>query len=92
MGAADLAIGNVFGSNAFNMLIVVAMDLVYPGPLLAAVSPSHALTCFGVVLVSAVVILGQLYRVEKRIMFLEPDAVLILALSASTLWLVYLAG
>lgn len=91
MGAADLAIGNVFGSNAFNMLIVVMMDLVYSGPILAAVSPTHALTCFGVILVTSVVILGQLYRVEKRIIFVEPDAALILALSAGTLWLVYLA-
>jgi cation:H+ antiporter len=91
MGATDLAIGNVFGSNAFNMLIVVAMDLVYAGPLLSSVSSTHAITCFGVILVSSVVILGQLYRVEKRIIFLEPDAVLILTLSAGTLWLVYLA-
>ena len=92
MGATDLAIGNVFGSNAFNMLIVVAMDIVYSGPILSAVSSTHAITCFGVVLVTSVVILGQLYRVEKRIVVLEPDAALIFALSAGTLWLVYLAG
>jgi cation:H+ antiporter len=90
MGAADLAIGNIFGSNAFNMLIVVAMDMAYQGPLLAAVSPAHAITCFGAILTSSVVILGQLYRVERRIIFLEPDAALILALSFGTLWLVYL--
>jgi cation:H+ antiporter len=91
LGAADLAIGNVFGSNAFNMIIVAIMDLAYRGPLLSAVSPTHALTCFGVVLVTSVVILGQLYRVEKRILIMEPDAALIFALAAGTLWLVYLA-
>ncbi len=91
MGAADLAIGNVFGSNAFNMLIVVAMDAAYRGPLLSAVSPTHAITCFGVILVTSVVILGQLYRVEKRVLMLEPDAALIFVLSAGILGLVYVA-
>jgi cation:H+ antiporter len=91
MGAADLAIGNVFGSNAFNMLIIVAMDLAYAGPMLSAVSETHAITCFGTIVVSSVVILGQLYRVEKRIFLVEPDAALVCLLAAGTLFLVYLA-
>jgi cation:H+ antiporter len=91
IGAVDLAIGNVFGSNAFNMLIVLAMDLAYPGPIFAVFEPTHALTAFGVIVVSSVAILGQLYRVEKRILFIEPDAGLVIALAIGTLWLVYLA-
>lgn len=91
IGAADLAIGNVFGSNAFNMLIVFAMDVAYDGPIFEALDPTHALTCFGVILASSIVILGQLYRVEKRILFVEPDAGLVIALALGTLWLVYLA-
>lgn len=91
IGAADLAIGNVFGSNAFNMLIVLAMDLAHSGPIFEVLSLTHALTGFGVILVSSVVILGQLYRVEKRALFVEPDAGLVIALTIGTLWLVYLA-
>ncbi|HLU40151.1 MAG TPA: sodium:calcium antiporter, partial [Planctomycetota bacterium] len=44
IGAPDLAIGNLFGSNAFNMLLLLPLDLAWPGALLAAVSPDHAIT------------------------------------------------
>lgn len=40
LGAADLAIGNLFGSNAFNMLLL-PLDLAFPGSLLAGVSQTH---------------------------------------------------
>lgn len=91
MGAIDLAIGNVFGSNAFNMLLVLPLDLAFPGALLASVSQTHALTCFAVILITAVVILGQLYRVEQRTLFIEPDAALVIALVFGALLIVYLA-
>ncbi|MBP90016.1 MAG: hypothetical protein CMJ64_25465 [Planctomycetaceae bacterium] len=91
MGAYDLAIGNIFGSNAFNMLLLLPLDLAFPGALLASVSTTHALTCFAVILITAIVLLGQLYRVEQRTFFIEPDAVLVITLVFGTLWMVYLA-
>ena len=91
IGAYDLAIGNVFGSNAFNMLLLLPLDLAFPGALLASVSTTHALTCFAVILITAIVILGQLYRVEQRTLFIEPDAGLVIALVIGALWMVYLA-
>ncbi len=91
MGAYDLAIGNVFGSNAFNMLLLVPLDLAFPGSILASVSTTHALTCFAVTLITAVVIVGQLYRVEQRRLFIEPDAGLVITLVLGSLWMVYLA-
>ena len=72
MGSFDLAIGNVFGSNAFNMLLLAPLDLAQPGSLLAAVSTTHALTCLAVILITSVVILGQLYRVERRVCLSNP--------------------
>ena len=40
LGALDLAVGNIFGSNAFNMTILLLMDLVYArGPVLAMPAP-----------------------------------------------------
>jgi cation:H+ antiporter len=91
MGAHDLAIGNIFGSNAFNMLLLFPLDLAFPGALLASVSTTHALTCFAVILITAIVILGQLYRVERRTLFIEPDAGLVITLVLGALWMVYLA-
>jgi cation:H+ antiporter len=45
LGANDLAVGNVFGSNAVNMCVLAAMDAAYlPGPVLSAASPEHAIS------------------------------------------------
>jgi cation:H+ antiporter len=89
LGAHDLAIGNVFGSNAFNMILLVPLDLVQPGSLLAVVSPTHALTCITAVLGTQVAVLGQVYRVERRRPFIEPDAWLVILVVLSGLGLVY---
>jgi cation:H+ antiporter len=89
IGAFDLALGNVFGSNAFNMILLVPLDLAFPGSLLAAVSGTHILTSLATILVTAVAILGQLYQAEKRIHFIEPDAALIIALIVGSLVMVY---
>jgi cation:H+ antiporter len=37
-GAYDLAIGNTFGSNAFNMVIFLPLDMAHDGSLFAAVA------------------------------------------------------
>jgi len=92
MGAHDLAIGNVFGSNAFNMILLLPLDLVQAGPLLNAVSTSHVVTCQAAVLATMVVVLGQLYQVEKRKRFIEPDATLVLVILFGALWLIYQLG
>jgi cation:H+ antiporter len=85
MGAFDLAVGNVFGSNAFNMVLLFPLDLVHAGPVLAAVSPNHAITALATVVVTSVAIMGQLYQVEKRIRFIEPDAALVILLVIAAL-------
>jgi cation:H+ antiporter len=77
LGAFDLAIGNVFGSNALNLALLVPLDAVHAGPLLADVSTLHAVTALGIVIATAITVLGQLYHVEKRIRLVEPDALLV---------------
>src|SRR3989338_6701422 len=47
MGAPDLALGNIFGSNAFNMILFVPLDFMYPKALFSAVSSIHAVTALG---------------------------------------------
>ncbi len=85
MKAFDLAIGNIFGSNCFNMIILVPLDVVAGGGLLAEVSRTHLYTALCVIVVTGVVILGQLHRVERRKSFLEPDALLALVLILGSL-------
>jgi cation:H+ antiporter len=90
MGAFDLAVGNVFGSNAFNMVLLIPLDVVYrEGSLLAAVSPSHALTCLAVIVVTCVAVAGQLYQVERRVKLIEPDAILVIALICGAIGFLY---
>jgi len=90
MRAFDLAIGNIFGSNVFNLVILVPVDCFQPGPLFGALSPAHAVTAAWIILVTAVAALGQLYRVEKRYWLFEPDAGLIILLVLIALVMVYL--
>lgn len=89
MGAFDLAIGNVLGSNAFNMALFVPLDLLHNGPVFAAVSHSHLVSCLAGIVATSLVVMGQLYRVETRRKFLEPDAWLVIAVIVGSLWLVY---
>lgn len=89
IGAVDLAIGNVFGSNSSNMLLLVPLDLAHRGPLLANISPTHALTAIATVLVTAVAVLGQLYHAERRRKIIEPDAITVIALVLATMAMVY---
>jgi cation:H+ antiporter len=89
MGAHDLAIGNVYGSNAFNMVLLAPLDIVHPGPLLASLSPGHLITCVAAILATQVAVLGQLYQAESRTKLIEPDAFLLILTVLAALALVY---
>ena len=79
LGAFDLAVGNLFGSNAFNMAILFLADIAYwKGPLLAAVESTHAVTAFVGMLLMSVGVMGIIYRAEKRFVLIEPDSVLMI--------------
>jgi cation:H+ antiporter len=68
MGAIDLAIGNLFGSNLFNIAILAIDDLVYlPGPLLAHVSISHTASAFSAMMMSGVAVVGLVLRPVSRV-------------------------
>ncbi|REJ88696.1 MAG: sodium:calcium antiporter [Planctomycetota bacterium] len=89
LGARDMAVGNVFGSNAFNMIVPAVADLASPESILSLAAPTHAITAAAVILVTAVATLGLLYRAEKRFWFIEPDAALVTLLIVGALVLVY---
>lgn len=89
MKAFDLAIGNVFGSNSFNMLLLVPLDIAQPGALMAVVAAGHGITCMAIILATQTAIIGQLYHVEGRYRFIDPDAWLVIAIVTGGLFLVY---
>jgi cation:H+ antiporter len=68
IGAIDLAIGNLFGSNLFNIAILAMDDLVYmQGPLLADVSILHATSAFSAMMMSGLAVVGLVLRPISRI-------------------------
>jgi cation:H+ antiporter len=68
LGAVDMAIAGLLGSNLFDMLILGIDDVAYTdGPLLSSVSPAHAVSAFAAVIMSGIFIVALLYRPESRI-------------------------
>jgi cation:H+ antiporter len=67
LGALDMAIANLLGSNLFDVLVLAIDDLAYlRGPLLSAASPAHAVTAFAAVIMSGIVIVALLFRPTTR--------------------------
>lgn len=89
IGADDMAIGNILGSNAFNLLILVAVDIASPLPLFSSLENMHAVTAIGIILTTSVATMGILYHVEKRIWFGEPDAFLVILMSLLFYFILY---
>ena len=68
IGALDMAIGNLFGSNLFNIFILAIDDVAYlKGPLLANVSPVHAVSALSAIMMTGVAIVGLLFRPKLRV-------------------------
>lgn len=69
LGALDMAIGNLLGSNLFNLAILAVDDLFYTrGPLLAEVSPAHAATAATAITMTGLVIVGLVLRPQGRLL------------------------
>jgi len=68
LAAVDMAIGNLLGSNLFDVLILAVDDIAYTkGPLLSSVSPAHAISAFAAVIMSGIFIVALLYKPETRL-------------------------
>lgn len=66
IGAVDLAVANMIGSNLFNMTIISIDDLLYlKGPVLAAVSENHLITALAVMLMTIIFIAGLRFRPKR---------------------------
>jgi cation:H+ antiporter len=78
-GSIDLAIGNLLGSNIFNILILSIDDLFYTkGVLLKDASEFHLVSVFFTIVMTAIAIAGFTYRAPKKRFLMAIDAVLIL--------------
>jgi cation:H+ antiporter len=63
MGAIDMAVANLLGSNLFDIVILAIDDLFYlDGPLLADVSPVHAVSAVSAMIMTGLAVVGLFYR------------------------------
>lgn len=84
MGAIDLAVGNILGSNLFNIFTLAVNDVVYTrGLLLADASEAHIFSVLSTIAMSAIVIIGLTYHVRGKRFLLAWDAALILSVYAA---------
>jgi cation:H+ antiporter len=65
IGALDMAIGNLLGSNLFDMMIVAVDDIFFlNGPILSHVSPLHVVSAM---MMTGLTVVGLLYRPKTRV-------------------------
>jgi cation:H+ antiporter len=67
IGALDLGIGNVLGSNLFNLLILGFDDVFYRhGPLMADAGASHSVSVVAIVIMNGLFLVGLTYKVMTK--------------------------
>ena len=83
IGASDLAIGNLLGSNLFNLVILALDDFFFTrGPILAEVSMNHAIASVGAASMTVVVLLAITFGSGPKSGSLSPASWAILAIYA----------
>jgi cation:H+ antiporter len=91
MDAVDLAIGNLFGSNIFNVFILALDDIFFvKGPLLAYANQNHIVSALSAVAMTAVAIIGLTYRAEKKPIFLAWDSAGLVVIYVINLMVLYM--
>lgn len=94
IGALDMAVGNLLGSNLFNMLVLAIDDVAFlDGPLLARISPTHAGSALSAIVMSAVVIAALQSRPRRKIGHLPSlPSVALIAIYVFNAWILFAGG
>ncbi len=91
MDAVDLAIGNLFGSNLFDIFILAIDDIFFlNGHLFASANTSHIISALSAVAMISVAIIGLVYRTQKRKLLLSWDSIGIMLIFFLNLMLLYM--
>jgi cation:H+ antiporter len=90
LGAVDMAVGNLFGSNLFNLAILALDDLFYVrGPLLGDVEPQHLISVFAIMAMNGLAAAGLIYRSESKRFLMAWESWAIAAVFVLNLFLLY---
>ena len=92
IGAADMAIGNLFGSNIFNIGILAIEDILYTkGPLLSYIDASHMFSILSSIIMITIAVIGLTYRARKKTLLLSWDSIAIVSIYILNLFALYAA-
>ncbi len=88
-GAIDMAIGNLLGSNLFNMVVLSIDSLLFAGgPLLETVAPTHIASVFAAVAMSGALMVALIAPPRARLVnTVSATSVLLLALFFANAWI-----
>lgn len=93
LGADDMAIGNLFGSNMFNMFAIGLTDLFYlDGRFLSVIDPAFLLVGMLGLIMTGLGLVGNLAKIERRLFLVETDALLLFLVYFGGMWLLYSRG
>ena len=93
LGAFDMAVGNLLGSNVFNMFgLAIADFFLLEGPFLSLIDPNFVLVGLLGILLTNMALIGNLARVQRKFLFFELDSLAILAVYFLGMYLLYLRG
>lgn len=94
IGAPEMAVAGLYGSNAFNIAILAVADIAYvEGSLFGSLEESHVIAGgFAVLLMGLGLIQVRLRRTLKYFSLTEPSTLLIVAVYLVGLFLVFRAG
>jgi len=91
IGAVDMAVGNIFGSNLFNMAILAIQDIFYfKGPILSFVQGQHMIPAVLAMAMTGLAIAGLIYNAEKKLFIWAWDSFGIILVFAVNLVLLLL--
>ncbi len=93
IGASDMAIGNLFGSNLFNMFALGLADVFFTqGRFLAVIDPAFLMVGLLGLVMTGMGLVGNLARLERRFLFIEIDALMLILTYIAGMWLLYSRG
>ena len=93
MGAFDMAVGNLLGSNVFNMFgLAIADFFLLDGPFLSLIDPNFVLVGLLGILLTNMALIGNLARVERKFLFFELDSIAILVIYLLGMYLLFVRG
>jgi len=88
--AIDLAIGNLFGSNIFNIFILAIDDIFFiKGPILSFANPNHIISALSAIAMTTIAIIGLTYRVSKKRLLLSWDSICIIIIYVLNVMMLY---